>query len=100
MAQALYLDPASQESIWDSTTALFGDVTFNCNAQVIASSHAAHNGNAFRYIFAVPPALHGDDVPYSFYCYGNSLTDYLVANGSTAAVIQRIITSVATSDMP
>jgi len=99
-ARAMYLDPTSQESIWESTTALISDVRFTCNAQVVASSYAAQSDSAFRYIFAVPPAEHSDDVVYSFYGYGNSPGDVLVANTSVATVLSQIISSLAVSGIP
>ena len=39
---------------WDWTT----DVIFACNAANIA---AAYKGSARRYVFSVPPAIHGQD---------------------------------------
>ncbi|KAK0625939.1 carboxyl ester lipase [Immersiella caudata] len=45
---------------WDWTT----DVIFACNAANIA---AAYNRKARRYIFSVPPAVHGQDGLYFFY---------------------------------
>jgi hypothetical protein len=98
--RALYLDPASHESIWERTTSLIADVEFDCNAQVVASSYAALHDNAFRYIFSVPPAKHGDDVPYSFYSNGDNPTDVLVVNTSVASVLPHIITSLAISGVP
>lgn len=95
----LYLN-TSQESIWDRTVALISDIQFTCNAQVIASSYSTHNDNVFRYMFAVPPAKHGDDVYYSFYDYGNGSTDNQVANTSVAFALQNIITSLGISGVP
>lgn len=98
-ARALYLDPTSQESIWERTIALIADVQFDCNAQVVASSYAAHS-NVFRYIFAVPPAKHADDIPYTFYSNGDNPSDTVVVNASVASVLQNIITSLAISGVP
>lgn len=100
-ARALYLNTTSQESIWDRTVALISDIQFTCNAQVIASSYATHNDNTYRYIYAVPPAKHGDDVYYSFYNYGNSSTDAEVGNNTSVAfALQNIITSLGISGVP
>jgi hypothetical protein len=93
-------DPASPESIWDRITALIRDIIYNFHAQAVASSYAVHGGNVFRYIFAVPPALHGDGVVYSFHGYGDSITNPIVVNALVAVVLQSIITSVEISDMP
>ena len=98
--RALYLDPASHESIWDRTTALISDILTTCHAQVVASSYAAHGDSVFRYIFAVPPAKHGDDLSYTFYSYGDNPADGLVANTSVASVLPRIITSLSISGIP
>jgi hypothetical protein len=91
--------------MWDRTTALIGDVQINCNAQAAASAYAAlseHGTNekktsGYRYIFAVPPGKHGDDIPYSFYSYGINPADSLPANTSVATVLPEIITSLALS---
>jgi hypothetical protein len=99
-ARALYLDPASQESIWDRTTDFISDAVFTCNAQVVASSNAAHGDKTFRYIFAVPPAKHGDDVPYTFYSNGDNPSDVAVANTSAASALLNIITSLAITGAP
>lgn len=99
-ARALYLNTSSDESIWDRTVALISDIQFTCNAQVITSSYATHSNNVFRYMFAVPPAKHEDDVYYTFYSYGNSSTDVQVANTSVAFALQNIITSLGISGVP
>jgi carboxylesterase type B len=80
--------------------ALIADVLFDCNAQVVAWSYAAHSNNAFRYIFAVPPAKHADDLSYSFYSNGDNPSDTVVVNTSVASVLQQIITSLAMSGIP
>jgi len=83
------------------TVCLISVVLFTYNAQVIASSHAMHDDNsAFRYIFAVPPASHGDDVPHSFYSYGSSPADSVVTNTTVASALQQVITSLSTSGAP
>ena len=80
--------------------ALVADVLFDCNAQVVASSYAVHSNDAFRYIFAVPPAKHADDLSYSFYSNGDNPSDTVVVNMSVASVLQQIITSLAISGIP
>lgn len=100
-ARALYLNDTSQESIGDRTASLISDVLFTCNAQIVASSYAAHDPKtAFRYIFAVPPALHGYDLPFTFYSYGSSVEDPKVTNTTIASTIQQIITSLSTAGAP
>ena len=99
-ARALYLDPASKESIWDRTTAFISDAIFTCNAQVLAASDAGHADRTFRYIFAAPPAVRGNDVPYTFYSNGDNPSDVNVVNTSVASVLQHIITSLAITGAP
>jgi carboxylesterase type B len=41
-----------------------GDIAINCNARFVAN---AFGDKAYRYIFAVPPAIHANDVFYTFY---------------------------------
>jgi hypothetical protein len=88
--RALYInDVSSPHSIADRTISLISDGVFTCNAQVVASSYAAHDedSSVFRYIFAVPPAWHASDVPYSFYSYGGSPYDGMVTNISVAIAV-------------
>lgn len=99
--RALYLDDGSQGSIGDHTVSLISDILFTCNAQIVASSYAAHDEkSAFRYIFAVPPAPHAEDVPYTFYSYGGNPADSLVTNTTVASALQSVITSLSISGVP
>lgn len=43
---------------------LVSEATFSCNANYLSRAFGA---KAYRYFFNVPPALHGDDVAYTFY---------------------------------
>lgn len=100
-ALALYLGSAlKKESLWDRTTTLIGDIMFACNAQVLASSYATHNDATYRYIFAVPPGAHGDDVPFTFYSEGDNPSDVAVANTTVASVLPNVIASLAISGVP
>ena len=97
---ALYIGGPSNESLWERTTSLIGDILFDCNAQIIASSYAAHENAAYRYVFSVPPGEHAEDVPYSFYSEGDNPSDTLVISLAVANVLPNIITSLAVSGIP
>ena len=97
---ALYIGGPSNESLWERTTSLIGDIQTNCNAQTIASSYATHGNAAYRYVFSVPPGEHGEDVPYSFYSDGDNPTDIVVTSLAVAKVLPNIITSLAVSGTP
>jgi len=77
---------------------------FDCNAQVIVLSYAAHRNNTFRYIFAVPSVKHADnipyDIPYMFYSNGDNPSDTVVVNAFVTSVLQNIITSLVISGVP
>jgi len=59
---------------------------FTCNTNYL---DRAFNNQTFAYLFAVPPAIHGQDVPYTFF-NGESGVDVPVAT-----VLQGILTSFA-----
>lgn len=66
---------------------------FACNANYLAR---AFGQNAHSYLFSVPPSLHGDDVPYTFYQSPNTA----VKNGTLAQTMQAYFTNFATSGDP
>lgn len=43
---------------------IIGDSAFECNNFYL---HTAYNRETFAYIFAVPPSLHGQDVPHTYF---------------------------------
>ena len=43
---------------------IVSEALFQCNAEYLAR---AFGSSAWSYLFSVPPALHGDDIPYTFY---------------------------------
>ncbi|KAN0096299.1 alpha/beta-hydrolase [Hyaloscypha variabilis] len=43
---------------------IVSEALFQCNAEYLAQ---AFGSSAWAYLFSVPPALHGDDIPYTFY---------------------------------
>lgn len=69
---------------------------FNCNTFYLSR---AYNNETFSYIFAVPPALHGQDVPYTFFDEnapnpGNQIDE------DVALALQEFITSFAETGVP
>ena len=71
---------------------MFGDVVFNCNHVWLAKSFQ----NSYRYVFNLPPAFHGQDVPYTFY----TGPDPAIANETTAIIHQKFITNYVTRGVP
>lgn len=45
-------------------SAIVSEALFSCNANYLAR---AFRSKAYGYLFSVPPALHGDDIVYTFY---------------------------------
>ncbi len=69
------------------------EASFTCNTNFL---NRAYDNNTFAYQFSVPPALHGQDVPYTFY-NGPSPA---VGNDTVAVALQQYITSFATDGRP
>ncbi len=67
--------------------------SFTCNTNFL---NRAYGNNTFAYQFSVPPALHGQDVPYTFY----NGPGPEVANDTVAVALQQYITSFATDGRP
>ena len=79
---------------WERVTDFIGDFLFSCSAQCLARAFSA--GVAYRYIFG---AIHGSDVPFTFYWPGanDSLT---AVEQQLAKDMQRIITNFVTTGIP
>lgn len=69
------------------------DVVFQCNTDYF---NRAFNGKTHAYMFSVPPALHGQDVSYTFYNKDTSS----VLNTDVALAMQDYITSFAQTGKP
>lgn len=83
-----YTDPVQR---W----ALFvGDWSLNCNGDYL---RRAYDNETYSYQFNIPPALHAEDIPYTFYENGSTLGSIFfnrsVANTTVAFAIQDWITS-------
>ena len=67
--------------------------TFTCNTYYL---DRAFGNQTYAYQFSVPPALHGQDIPYTFFNGPNAA----VFNDSTAVALQEYITSFAMNGVP
>jgi len=68
---------------------------FTCNTNYLST---ALGNQTYSYLFAVPPALHGQDVPYTYYD-GGALPSRGF-NRTVAIALQRFITSFAEQGRP
>ena len=67
--------------------------TFTCNTYYL---DRAFGNQTYAYQFSVPPALHGQDVPYTFF-NGPTMS---VASDATATALQEYVTSFAIDGKP
>ncbi|KAI9822839.1 MAG: hypothetical protein M1826_000367 [Phylliscum demangeonii] len=70
------------------------EAVFACNTNYVAR---AYGGRSYNYLFSVPPALHGFDLPYTFYDGPNPM---VVADDPVALALQHYITAFAESGSP
>ncbi|KAJ5606617.1 hypothetical protein N7510_009398 [Penicillium lagena] len=76
---------------------LVSELIFTCNTDYI--NRAFHN-QTYAYEFSIPPALHGEDVAYTFYSDGAGASDSTVTNVTVAMVMQDWFTSFVQSGAP
>ncbi|KAI9932510.1 hypothetical protein ASPWEDRAFT_22285 [Aspergillus wentii DTO 134E9] len=69
------------------------DVVFQCNTDYL---NRAFKGQTHAYMFSIPPAIHAQDVPYTFFS-GNHST---VANATVALAMQDWFTSFVQTGTP
>lgn len=80
----------------DRTIRLVTEVIFVCNTNYLAR---AYNNQTYNYLFEVAPALHGFDVPSTFYLgEGTNLTESIYA--PVAEAMQRYITNFVMTGNP
>lgn len=74
------------------TSTLMADMIFKCNVDYL--NHAFKN-QTFAYEFSIPPAIHGQDVLYTYYSNGTlpHNNDISVTNVTVAEVMQDYFTS-------
>jgi carboxylesterase type B len=81
----------------ERTALVISDFLVACNANALASTLSP----AYAYLFNVPPGLHGEDVPYTFFNGDTSTSDEgLPVNGTVAQVFQRYLTNFAITGKP
>ena len=66
---------------------------FSCNTNYLGR---AYGNQSYNYLFSIPPAIHGQDVPYSFYNGPNPL----VIADPIAVALQEYLTGFAESGTP
>jgi hypothetical protein len=77
---------------------IISEGAFTCNNYYLAK---AYKNETYNYLFAVPPALHGFDVAYTFFLGGaTSLLPNDVTNRTVAFALQDFITSFAEKGAP
>ncbi|RYN71466.1 hypothetical protein AA0117_g9561 [Alternaria alternata] len=74
---------------------LVSEGIFTCNTNYLSTGLG---NKTYSYLFAVPPALHGLDVSYTYYTGGPA--SLAVANTTIATTMQRFITSFAKEGQP
>ena len=79
------------------TALLISNFLVTCNANILASTLKS----GYAYFFSVPPGLHGEDVPYTFFNGDSSTSDEgLPVNASVAGVFQKYLTNFAITGKP
>ncbi|RFU25191.1 hypothetical protein B7463_g11146, partial [Scytalidium lignicola] len=74
------------------------EISFTCNTRYL---DLAFKNKTYSYYFTVPPGLHGEDVPYTFFNGDTSTPNYGVPVNSTVAyALQEFITSFAKTGNP
>lgn len=72
---------------------------FTCNTNYLSTGF---DNKTYSYLFSIPPALHGQDVAYTYYDGGiaTSSNPYAVQNRTIAVALQEFITSFAKTGVP
>jgi carboxylesterase type B len=83
-----YKDSVGRAALMDS------DFAFQCNTDYL---NRAFNNRTYSYEFSIPPALHGQDVAYTFF---NGTANSGVQNETVAYAMQDYFTSFATKGKP
>jgi carboxylesterase type B len=74
---------------------IISEGVFTCNTNYLSR---AYGNETYSYLFAVPPAIHGLDVPYTYYEGGAASAS--VTNVTVARALQEFITSFAETGAP
>lgn len=76
--------------------ALTSELAFTCNTFYLDK---AFGNKTYSYYFAVPPAIHGEDIPYTYYNGNGSATSSVIAP-AIAIAMQEYITHFAETGNP
>jgi acetylcholinesterase len=77
------------------TSLALSELVFTCNTFYLDTAFA---NRTYAYLFSIPPALHGQDVPYTYYTGGPPTTS--VANTTVAVAMQDYFTSFVKTGQP
>ncbi|KAJ5117368.1 Alpha/Beta hydrolase protein [Penicillium atrosanguineum] len=69
------------------------DLAFQCNTDFV---NRAFNGETYAYRFSIPPGVHAEDLPYTFF----NGPDQAVQNSTVALILQDYIVNFAKSGIP
>ncbi|KAH8814850.1 Alpha/Beta hydrolase protein [Xylogone sp. PMI_703] len=87
-----YTNPVERSSLATS------EISFTCNTRYI---DLAFKNKTYSYYFTIPPGIHGEDVPYTFFNGDTSSSDDgLPVNATVAQAMQEYITSFAKTGNP
>ena len=92
ITQELYPADAFPDQI-ARAAALISEAIFTCNTYYL---NTAYNNNTYAYLFNIPPALHGQDIPYTY--FNGPSEDVL--NTEIAIALQEYITEWAQTGNP
>ncbi|KAJ5884674.1 hypothetical protein N7495_009184 [Penicillium taxi] len=82
----------------ERTSLVISDVIFQCNTKYL---NWAYDNNTFAYEFSISPAVHGQDLAYTFYNKGvASTSEFGMSNATVAYALQDYITSFAQFGVP
>ncbi|KAF2033354.1 alpha/beta-hydrolase [Setomelanomma holmii] len=74
---------------------IISEVIFTCNTNYLST---AYGNETYSYLFAVPPAFHGQDIPYTYFPGGAASSS--VTNTTVAIALQEFIASFAEEGVP
>jgi acetylcholinesterase len=80
---------------YERASLITAEAIFTCNTNYLST---ALGNQTYSYLFAVPPALHGQDVAYTYFT-GGALSQSVV-NRTVAIALQEFITSFAEEGRP
>lgn len=100
----LYPDPANANGAilpykhnYERANLIISEAIFTCQTNFLSTGF--HN-ETYSYLFAVPPALHGFDVPYTYYDGSTTSEASANVNPMVAIALQEFITSFAENGVP